>query len=216
MERSLLKVIAWIIGVTIIVVGLLLTLLYGHSFGYFKSILWLTAFFVSVGTTLLVVEPIKHLGLSLYMTMCTKSTHFDIDVDRKVFCNKNLAYQQAFNGYMQKTVQDPSCWEDKTPETDVASQLATEKYLLYYRDLTSDLFVFSLYLLTLLLVVLGSRDSMAFYSNRMTHAYAVQSKYVRGPLKPIIGDHDFHKYLSSVLVPTLHPSKYFIPLNSRV
>lgn len=205
MVRSPLSIIAWTIGVSIIVVGLLLTVLYGHSFGYLKSILWLTAFFVSVATTLLVVEPIKQLGLSVYLTMCSKGTPFDIDEGPKILWGKLQAYREAFKGYALKTVQDSSCWDVQISDTETA-KLLTEKYLIYYRNLTSDLFVFTLYLLTLLLVVLGSRDSMAFYSNRMTSSYAVKSKYVRGPLKPIIGDDDFYDYLSNVLAPTLHPS----------
>lgn len=219
MNRLPIKAIAWTIGVAIIVVALLLTVLYGHNFGYFKSIIWLTGIFVSVATSLLVVEPIKQLAFSLYMTTCTNRTHFDIDVERKTGCNKMDAYQEAFDKYAQMKVQDPTCSDDHGYKAD-AEKVAVEKYLLYYRDLTSDLFVFALYLLTLLLVVLGSRDSMAFYSNRMTTAFTVKSKYVRGPLKPIIGDNDFHEYLSKVLLSTLHSSNlcllYFLVLNNLI
>lgn len=214
MNRSVLRTIAWTIGTAIILLGLVLTLLYGHTFGYFKSILWLTAFFVSVATTLLIVEPLKQLGFSLYLTMCTKGTHFDIDVNRKSGCSKIKTYREAFKRYTQIIVGSATCWNDQktNPQAlDVKHVALTEKYLIYYRDLTSDLFVFSLYLLTLLLVVLGSRDSIAFYSNKLTASFALNSKYVRGPLKPIIGDQDFHDYLSNVLVPTLHPSKCILP-----
>lgn len=194
------KYIAWTIGVAIIVVGLLFTLLYGHSFGYFKSILWLTAFVVSIATTLLIVEPIKQVLLSILETMCSKGTHFDIDLKHSKSYSKFKAYRLAFDNYNRMTVED-------SRNDDNAETMRIEKYLLYYRNLTSDLFVFSMFLLTLLLIVLGSRDSMAFYSNRMTSSYTVKSKYVHGPLKPIISDADFLDYLRNVLIPTLHPSK---------
>lgn len=202
-NRSLLRTTAWIIGSAVIVTSLILILLYGHTFGYFKSILWLTAFVISVAISLLIVEPVKQLALSTYLTMCTRGTHFDIEQEQPLLSNKWKEYRRAFNSYSRKVVRDTMCWDN---ETEARSKL-NENYLIYYRELTSDLFVFTLFISTLLLVVLGSRDHMALYSNRMASFYTVQSKYVRGPLKPIIGDRDFHDYLSQVLVPTLHPSE---------
>lgn len=208
-ERLLVRTIAWLTGVGTILASLCLILLYGHSFGYIKSILWLTAFLTSVATSLLIVEPLKQIASAVYLTMCTRSTHFDIDQDRPVMSNQFNECQKAFNTYSQKVVHDQLCWDQ---EQDPYGAKLTEKYLIYYRELTSDLFVFLLYVIALLLIVLGSRDGMALYSNRMVTMYTVDSKFVRGPLKPIIGDQDFHDFLSQVLVPSLQPSKDYNPL----
>lgn len=193
---------AWIVSGCIILLGSGLAILYGNSYGYIKSVLWLLSFLISFLTSTFLVQPAKlcvvsvvfgYFGAKQPLTDPIASP----DVVKSTSEGYIREYQEIFRNYKQ------SCEISKIDPKAVDAR-EHEKTCIYYRELMSDLFMFSVYLTILLLIVLGTRDRMVFYSDSLARDYLVNGKYVTSPGTEVQDEQGLITYLQNVLVPTLH------------
>lgn len=201
--------LVWSVAAAIVTGGLLAVIVYGRTFGYVKSVLWLVAFLISFGVSVLCVEPIKALIAAVVLALCLRRPAL---ADAKggsaapPLIDKWLQYRLQYASFIRhrQTPTSPPISRRSVVES-LEQQRRRERFLLYYRQLTIDLVLFTMYLITLLLVVLGTRDSRSYYSNRLATDYLVRGRYVHGPHRPMLNESDMWRYLNDVLVPTIHP-----------
>lgn len=198
-------VLVWIVVILILVFALFFAILYGHSFGYVKSMLWLAAFAISFLVTSLITDPIKLVSFAIFYTFKTRQpppeNHeneppFVTALQTRRALSKNL-YQRVWIQYSSLII----------PRISKKYLTKREHYILYYRELSGDLFMFSMYMVTLLLVVLGSRDDRSIQSSRYAREHLVEGRYVRYPVNNISDDQAMFAYLRNVLLPTMHDGK---------
>lgn len=218
--KTILQKIVLCFTILLIAFLLLVILAYGHTFGHVKSILFLVTFLMSFGCTVLCVEPLKALAVSVFVVMTVdqhknRSLEFDGAEDPTAddavleLEYKWTEYAKLFGSYREKcNGQKMSKGQPLSNSHLTDEQIRLhERYSLYYDTLTSDLLMFTVYLTTLLLVVLGTRDDMSFYSQRLVNDFLVGGKYVRGPHRPVTNESGFWNYLETIVVPTIHPSE---------
>lgn len=191
----------------IILLGCGLAILYGNSYGYIKSVLWLLAFLISFLTSTFLVQPAKLFATSIFLGYFgAKQPLTDPiaspDVVKSAFEDYLREYRKIFFNY-KKSYEFP---KDHQNCTDAREH---EKTCIYYRELMSDMFMFSVYLAILLLIVLGTRDSMVFYSDSLARDYLVNGKYVESPETEVNDEQGLLWYLQNVLVPTLHSGGHY-------
>lgn len=217
----------WALISALIVGGLGAVVVYAHTFGYVKSIMWLVAFLLTFTVSVLCVEPIKALLLAVWLSVCrpaavTSSVDDEAPPPTMSLADRWSQYRLHYETYVagQRLCDSESCAASRTDELrSMPERLQREQCRQYYGTLTSDLVMFGLYLVTLLLVVLGTRDWHAYYSHRLAIDQLVDGRYVRGPHRPVYDEAQFWTYLTEVLVPTIHPGERAFPLvvmNGRV
>lgn len=194
---------AWTLAAVTILLGSGFVILYGNAYGYIKSVLWLIAFIVSFGMSVFLLQPIRFAAFALvfgFQRKCwsplplTNPLHW-LDVGkgcRQAYVNGLLDY---FNERKKKLAvyrkQNDAEWA---------------KDCIYYRELISDLLMFCMYMIMLLLIVLGSRDSSMFYSGRFAKDCLVNAKFSDADmqLKDVIDEDTLKQYLRDILAPALH------------
>lgn len=224
MRCRIVGIIAWTVICLIIVIGLGVVVLYGHTFGHVKSILWIIAFMMSFGMAVLCIEPLKAIVLAAFLTLCLKrnpfvelaSTEASTAEARQPETAEDLQWQHyrtLYAAYVRhkslasQHVQQPGPDKPRMAGAAQRQQRLLAKYLLYYSTLTTDLLMFGVYLMTLLLIVLGTRDQLAHHSTRLAKDYVLAGKYAGRPMRGILTAAEFWRYLERVLVPTLHPDE---------
>lgn len=199
--------LTWMLSACIILLGSGLAILYGNSYGYIKSVLWLLAFLMSFLTSTFLVQPAKLWAASVFFGYFgAKQPLTDPiaspDVVKSTSKENLQEYLQIFRNY-KKSYGSPINDQNSVDARE------NEKSCIYYRELLSDLFMFSIYLAILLLIVLGTRDRMVFYSDRLARDFLVNGKYVTSPEAEVQDEQGLISYLRNVLVPTLHSGGYF-------
>lgn len=197
----------WILSGCIILLGSGLTILYGNSYGYIKSVLWLLAFLISFLTSTFLVEPAKLCAAAVFLGYYgAKQPLTDPIASPDVVTSTSESYlreyREIFRNY-KKSYEFPNF------DRIAIDAREHEKSCIYYRELMSDMFMFSVYLAILLLIVLGTRDGMVFYSDSLARDYLVNGKYVTSPDTDVQDEPGLLSYLQNVLVPTLHSGEHF-------
>lgn len=201
-NRRFVYVCAWIFAISIILASLFFSVLYGQSYGYVKSLMWLTAFSMSICISIFVFEPLEHICIAVLSSVFLPNRFYHFDVEAKPLLLLS-EQQKLFKYYEQK------CWEykqmcSKSENANEEELKRKEHTLIYYRNLVMDLLMFSFYVITLMLIVLGSREPMSFYSGQHSRNYFVHGKYVSKPAVEVSNEVDFFSYMSNVLLPTIH------------
>ena len=211
---KLFRPISYIFAIVIITASLFITIVYGHTFGYVKSILWLTAFICSIVSAIFIMEPIKLFGKSIIValfftkpdTIATKQ--ITDDNCNQSSTDKYFAYKNLINEHKRNFTH-----EDCTEKTYFTKEELRDKerLILKYRDLSQDLFLVSMYLIILLLIVLGSKDRFAYYSTKMVKDHFVDGKYFENSwtISDVFNENDFFNYVKECLLPTLHYSSSY-------
>lgn len=190
----------WMLSGCIILLGCGLAILYGNSYGYIKSVLWLLAFLISFLTSTFLVQPAKLYATSVFFGYFGAKQPLTDPITSPVKSASQdylREYQEIFRNYKES-------YELPKDDPNAVDAREHEKMCIYYRELMSDMFMFSVYLAILLLIVLGTRDGLVFYSDNLARDYLVYGKYVTSPEKEVQDEQGFLSYLQNVLVPTLH------------
>lgn len=194
----------------IISLGSGFTILYGNSYGYIKSVLWLLAFLISFLTSTFLVQPAKIVAFSVIFgyfgakqPLMTNPIALPGGVVKSASAEYFREYQKIFSNYKNS-------YALRKNDRNIVETRQHEKECIYYRELMSDMFMFTVYLTILMLIVLGSRDGLVFYSDNLARDYLVNGKYVTAPPGTEVQDEQgLISYLQNVLLPTVHAGGYF-------
>lgn len=189
-------ILKWIIVFVVITILSTIIIVYSQTFSKMKTIIAITSILLTLILELTVLQFLKGLIKSLYELWRKKTSHFDFKEYPK-FKETNL---NNLSKIKQK------CDELKIRICLEKLDFIKEKEICdsHFRELISELFRFSFYLVILLTIVLGSRDFTAFYSTRNVRNLFEESKFYSFSMRGVNNDQDFISYLNDSFLPIIH------------
>ncbi|KAK7938673.1 hypothetical protein WMY93_001999 [Mugilogobius chulae] len=149
--------VAWLLVATSAGVCGYYTMLYGLKFGKEKSISWLVSMSVSFFQSLLLIQPLKVVGLAVFFALVVKK------VDEEELDNVQIHRDKVSSSFSRDT--DLSLYKPP-PAADVEKMKRNREKEQKAYALLTEILVYVCFMWMLLLVAYGERDPNAFYLNQ--------------------------------------------------
>lgn len=181
-----------------------LTFYYGMFYGKIKSYTWIIYVLLTVFFLLLIINPIHIFFVTVIQFVKPSSVannenqnDFIIEPKQSEISKLKLEQKEYVNS-LDHNVYKPIPI-DQEPIVRIR-----EKTILRHRDTLADLYMFATYLSILILIVLGSRDFLCYYSSREVHNQLFNARYQGTPIENVLTQREFLAYLNNSLLLTLH------------
>ncbi|XP_045910422.1 polycystic kidney disease protein 1-like 2 [Micropterus dolomieu] len=153
--------VGWLLVIGTSVVAGYFTMLYGLKYGKERSVSWLVSMVVSFFHSLLVIQPLKVIGLAIFFSLVIK------EVEVEDFRNVPFVENDGNKGDtdQQKIRRDSSLYEPPSPadvEKMKRNKIMNQKAIALLREILT----YMGFLWMLLLVAYGRRDPNAFFLNQ--------------------------------------------------
>lgn len=193
---SLTVITKWIVVIAIITTLSTIIIIYSQTFGKMKTLIAITSILLSLMMELTILQLLKGIIKSLYELYTKKTSHFnfkEIPKFKEINLNKLSKIKEKCDELKIRILQEKV---DFMKEKELSDSR--------FRELVSELFRFSFYLVILLVIVLGSRDFTAFYSTKNVRSIFEETKFNSFQMGSIHNDQDFLFYLNSTFLPIIH------------
>lgn len=198
------KLTVWCIVATFTTIATVILLLSANSIGYINSLIAFAAFSIC-GLMIIFIELACMLSVSIYRTQRSEAVNISRSLINEEIANrkltKNEKLQQNLDHFLLKSRLGNLC--NSTAEQRARMRMK-KIYVVQYADLMKDLFMFATYLTILTLVVLSSRDRLAFYSMRSSVRQFMSQRYFNNETREPIDTGLFLEYLENDFLPTIH------------
>nr|CAD7578612.1 unnamed protein product [Timema californicum] len=191
--------VAWSVCVCVIVTSALLTATCGLSFGRVKSLVWIGCVALIFLVSFLLVQPVKRPYSQSLMdearSECQRqeNLHFMSFGDRRQYRRTQRMYQPV-------------------PLADYKRLREKEQIRAKLVDMSRDLFLYSVYLITLLWVAMADVDDIAFYSTQSILRMVIGGDYAGKDsvkFESINSVTSLVSYINLTLLPALHASEWY-------
>lgn len=193
---SKIVILKWILVIGVVTTLSTFMIVYSLTFGNIKTVIAITSIFLTLLLEITFLQFVKGIIMALF-ELCTKKTsHFD---GKEIPKLKEKKFDKL-------TKIKKKCELLKIRILKEKLDFIKEKELndSRFRDLISELFRFSLYLVILLTIVLGSRDFTAFYSTRNVRNLFEEPKFHSIPIKAVRNDQELISYLNNSFLTIIH------------
>lgn len=213
-NKSFYKISVWCILAVVVTIAIIISIISGNSIGFVNSFVVFTAFTLS-GLVIICIELVYILSTSIFKA--TRSRLTNIKVDRSTSISETINLEHPILTRKEKIQQAFDLFLLKSKLENISNLTAKQRarirmkktYIVQYADLMTDLFMFGVYLTILTLIVLSSRDSLAYYSTRASIRQFMNRRYFYNETKEPINIESFLEYLQNDFLPTIHTGETF-------
>ncbi|CAG2061145.1 unnamed protein product [Timema podura] len=189
--------VAWFVCVVVIVTSALLTMICGLAFGRVKSLVWIGCVALIFLISFLLVQPRTYNQSLMDETRaeCQRqgNLHFMSFGDRRKYRRTQRMYRPV-------------------PLRDYKRLREKEQIRAKLVDMSRDLFLYSVYLITLLWVAMADVDDIAFYSTQSILHMVIEGDYAEKDsvkFEDINSVNSLVSYINLTLLPALHASEWY-------
>lgn len=209
MNRQFWLYTAWSIATAVIIISLTILLLYGMSFGPVKSSMWITAFLIALLHKIFIIDPIRISIVALWRAYRSKSAPPDYGFQKKLISpeRQELRNIKQRLDYLMKKFQEGN-WKPSDHKEERQSE-KREKLLIHYDRVFYDLLMYTFYMVALLLIVLGSKSDLSYYSTRYVQDFFTAGRNEGPPTNQILTENELKSYLNNTIAKQLHDARFY-------
>nr|CAD7401394.1 unnamed protein product [Timema cristinae] len=204
--------VAWFVCVFVIVTSALLTMICGLAFGRVKSLVWIGCVTLIFLVSFLLVQPVKVLLIALLFSLVWKRPYNQSLMDEtRSECQRQENLHFMSFGDRRKYRRTQRMYRP-VPLGDYKRLREKEQIRAKLVDMSRDLFLYSVYLITLLWVAMADVDDIAFYSTQSILRMVIGGNYAGKDSVKFEGINSVNSlvsYINLTLLPALHASKWY-------
>ena len=182
------------------------TLNRGWNFGRTKSLEWITSVTIGCFAIVFIYEPLRVLLVSFINTFILSSSppksekvEFEVPVESEIERLRQRADQLFV--MLRKSLNEPMEQSEQERRSIIMKR---ERKL---RKILIEILIFSIFLLTLTVLVVQSRHPMSFYSSKNIEDFFVNGKFTQDSFNEINSNNDLKFYLEQIFIPRIHEGK---------